>query len=114
MSHKPAEGFKVCQQCNEGPLAIVDSRPTTSESGLLVIRRRRVCLKCKYRWSTYEISAEDYRRLVAGESGVAVVFIKSVQAQLGEWLEANDLHKVRDIDGIDRKHPDPIANGPSE
>ena len=42
-----------CLKCS-GPTGVIDSRPS-----LPSIRRRRECLDCKHRFSTYEITAEE-------------------------------------------------------
>ena len=47
-----------CPKCNAYGLACSDSRPYNE-----TIRRRRRCMNCGYRFSTVEISVEDYRKL---------------------------------------------------
>ena len=47
-----------CPRCKAYGLSITDSRPDGE-----TIRRRRRCLNCGYRFTTYEISNEDYRNL---------------------------------------------------
>jgi hypothetical protein len=39
----------ICPKC-QGESAVIDSRPVR-----LSIRRRRKCLSCPYRWSTFEV-----------------------------------------------------------
>ena len=48
----------LCPRCNSSMLKTVDSRPSKEST-----RRRRVCLKCGERFSTYEISAERFKEL---------------------------------------------------
>jgi transcriptional repressor NrdR len=40
-----------CPVCNHKETSVVDSRPSSDS---LIIRRRRECIKCKYRFSTIE------------------------------------------------------------
>ena len=44
-----------CSECS-GESAVIDSRP--SKTG--IIRRRRQCLNCGYRWTTMEINEIDF------------------------------------------------------
>lgn len=57
-----------CPKCNGYGLACSDSRPHNE-----TIRRRRRCLNCGYRFTTYEISVEDYSKLKNNETEVADV-----------------------------------------
>lgn len=47
-----------CPRCKAYGLSCTDSRPDGE-----TIRRRRRCLNCGFRFTTYEISKEDYRNL---------------------------------------------------
>lgn len=49
-----------CPLCNCEKTTTVDSRKTEADK----TRRRRVCQRCKYRFSTVEISVDDYEALV--------------------------------------------------
>ncbi|HOE74582.1 MAG TPA: transcriptional regulator NrdR [bacterium] len=40
----------LCPKCHKDNIAVIDSRDTDDES----IRRRRQCVKCRYRFTTYE------------------------------------------------------------
>ena len=44
-----------CPRCRGYDVRVTDSRPAEQEES--VIRRRRGCLDCYYRWTTYESSA---------------------------------------------------------
>lgn len=44
-----------CPKCGSTSLSCIDSRPINE-----TIRRRRKCMKCGQRFSTYEIRTEDY------------------------------------------------------
>ena len=59
MSAKPSGIVKVCPICN-GKTKCIDTR----ESGEVdnAIRRRYKCINCDYRYSTIEVSLEDYKR----------------------------------------------------
>ena len=57
-----------CPKCKAHGLACHDSRPYNE-----TIRRRRRCLNCGYRFSTVEISIEDYHKLKENEAETADV-----------------------------------------
>lgn len=57
-----------CPRCKAYGLSCKDSRPDGE-----TIRRRRQCLNCGYRFTTYEISTEDYAKLKNNEALVADV-----------------------------------------
>jgi hypothetical protein len=42
-----------CQVCGSAGSKVLDSRPRGT-----FIRRRRECLSCRHKWSTYEVSSE--------------------------------------------------------
>jgi len=69
--------------------------------GSIVIRRRRSCLDCKHRWTTYEITAEEFQRLRSGESKIAQNIVSKFQAYVAAWAYAYG--PEADIDGVDRK-----------
>lgn len=71
-----------CPRCN-GESKVIDSR-----DGETSRRRRRECLSCKHRYSTYEIHAEEYERLQAlkvnvKEIDAAIVTLNTIKTQLG-------------------------------
>lgn len=48
-----------CPECDHDRSAVIDSRPTSTSRDPLknkTTRRRRVCLGCEGRWTTYEVS----------------------------------------------------------
>ena len=49
-----------CPKCGEDNSAVTDSRASARYPG---IRRRRQCLSCHHRWSTYEIKAETLKKI---------------------------------------------------
>jgi transcriptional regulator NrdR family protein len=48
-----------CPKCGSNQVYVVDSRPEKT-----FFKRRRECMFCGERFSTVEIKAEDYKRLV--------------------------------------------------
>lgn len=49
-----------CLMCGSTAVGVVDSRPSKAVPGLgpqteSIIRRRRACQNCDYRWTTYEV-----------------------------------------------------------
>lgn len=45
----------ICPKCKADALSVVDSRPVAKNQ----VRRRRVCQRCGYKFTTYEITAKD-------------------------------------------------------
>lgn len=70
-----------CPRCNALGLTCKDSRPNGE-----TIRRRRRCLNCGYRFTTYEISAEDYRKL-KGEVEGTEALITDMLSYLDEFYK---------------------------
>lgn len=71
-----------CPRCN-GESKVIDSR-----DGETARRRRRECLRCKNRYSTYEIHAEEYDKLQmvkidAGQIDAAITALQAIKAQYG-------------------------------
>ena len=56
----------LCPKCNSSLLKCIDSRPISGRT-----RRRHECLKCRGRFSTVEISVEDYKALQLREKLLA-------------------------------------------
>lgn len=55
----------VCPKCGCGYTLIIDSRKDDTEKNLNdYIRRRRVCEECDERFTTYEITKQDFNTLV--------------------------------------------------
>lgn len=48
---RPAPGEAHCPKCSGHVIKVIDSRFATKK---WEIRRRRLCLDCAYRWTTYE------------------------------------------------------------
>jgi transcriptional repressor NrdR len=61
----------ICPFCNANDDKVIDSRPT---EGGAVIRRRRACLKCDRRFSTYERVEQASRLMVVKKDGSRVPF----------------------------------------
>jgi transcriptional regulator NrdR family protein len=70
-------GSFLCPSCGTGKGQVKDSRPT--EAG---IRRRRVCMSCRHRWTTMEMTAQRNlsRRLLADLKTAMVAAEASIHA----------------------------------
>jgi transcriptional regulator NrdR family protein len=69
-----------CPKCN-GESRVIDSR-----DGETSRRRRRECLSCKHRYSTYEIHAAEYDRLQVlkidlGQINAAITTLRAIKLQ---------------------------------
>lgn len=72
-----------CPRCN-GESKVIDSRDGESAR-----RRRRECLRCKNRYSTYEIHADEYDRLQViridvGQIDAAIATLRAIKTQFGD------------------------------
>jgi len=79
---------KVCNHAVDGD--VFDSRPTIV-AGFPAIRRRRKCLACGFRWTTFELSENDLNDLrKAGERWVRTYkAISKMMADSGEDPKAS-------------------------
>lgn len=64
----------LCPKCNSDNLTCIDSRPSGG-----VTRRRRMCLECRYRFSTIEIIIAEYNELKDNKTLLADL-LKKAQA----------------------------------
>lgn len=48
-----------CPKCGSVCISVKDSRPAPKNE----VRRNRVCQVCKYRWTTYEMTAANKAKL---------------------------------------------------
>jgi transcriptional repressor NrdR len=76
----------ICPYCNANDDKVIDSR---SSEGGRVIRRRRQCLKCEKRFTTYERVEQTQRLMVIKRDGSRVPFsheniLRGVQAACGK------------------------------
>jgi len=92
----------ICPYCGEDDDKVIDSR--ASEGGL-VIRRRRECLACSKRYTTYERVEKSARLMVVKKDGSRVAFeseniLHGVQAACGKRPvpEEDKLSLVRAIE----------------
>jgi transcriptional regulator NrdR family protein len=72
-----------CPECN-GESRVIDSRDTDEAR-----RRRRVCLHCGHRYTTYEIHAAAYERLQMLKVDIekvesVIVSLTAIKEQFGE------------------------------
>jgi transcriptional regulator NrdR family protein len=66
-----AGAFPLCPRCSAAKSAVVDTRLNAQG----YVRRRRKCLTCEHRWSTWEIHQDE------------VLGIKATMAELVEKLK---------------------------
>lgn len=90
-----SESFK-CPACSFG-MRVMDSRPTSSTiNGQAGVRRRRECLNCKTRITTYEVSGatdiEDLRFSLGRIIGLA----RNANAALTNLLDEYEKFVVRE------------------
>jgi len=62
----------LCPKCHKDNIAVIDSRDTDDES----IRRRRQCVKCRYRFTTYE-RIEPIKFMVTKKDGSSEPYDRS-------------------------------------
>ncbi len=82
----PAQTFVNCPYCNSSDARVIDSRPIESGHG---IRRRRECLICKKRFTSYERAERLTRIKVIKKDGSRVPFdvaniLRGIQAACGK------------------------------
>lgn len=58
----------ACPKCKGSRSEVIDCRKMIDK-----VRRRRRCLACKLRWSTYEISELHFGAMFKGSHGVPVI-----------------------------------------
>jgi transcriptional regulator NrdR family protein len=71
-----------CPKCGGRRCAVTDSRGTREDR----IRRRRCCLDCATRWTTFEVSAADLERVERLAEMVAT--LTSARDDLSRMIEA--------------------------
>jgi len=91
-----------CPQCGELESAVVDSRIAEDHAS---VRRRRECVKCSFRFTTYE-RVEQARLVVIKRDGTRELFERDkvaagiYKAFYKRPLSATDIEQV--IDGVER------------
>lgn len=89
-----------CPVCASSMTTVVNSRPID-----VSVRRRRQCVKCDYRWSTYEISAEAFNALTDLEAVLDQARASlNAQAQVIEGLRLDGKH-IKTAAGIRAYRP---------
>lgn len=73
----------LCPKCNSSMLKCVDSRPSKEET-----RRRRVCIKCGQKFSTFEIGVDRLNELKLKETLLADLLAFSHKTE--EKLEVSE------------------------
>ena len=106
----------ICPYCGEDKDKVIDSR---ASDGGLVIRRRRECLECRRRYTTYERVEKTQRLMVVKKDGTRVPFsgekiLAGVQAACGKRPIAESVKDdlVREIE--EQLHRDFDREVPSE
>jgi transcriptional regulator NrdR family protein len=74
-----------CPFCGESDTGVIDSRPTKDKSS---IRRRRQCLVCAGRFTTYEATPDQLMQLLMKTHGVKGGGLKSADELLSFMSEA--------------------------
>jgi transcriptional repressor NrdR len=92
----------ICPYCGEDNDKVIDSR---ASDGGMVVRRRRECLACEKRYTTYERVERAARLMVVKKDGSRVPFdpqnmIRGIQAACGKRPVSEQAKQriVRDID----------------
>jgi transcriptional repressor NrdR len=83
----------ICPYCGRADDRVIDSR---ASDGGLVIRRRRECLACHRRYTTYERVEKTHRLMVVKKDGSRVPFnaeniLRGVQAACGKRPISEDV-----------------------
>jgi transcriptional repressor NrdR len=92
----------ICPYCSFNDDKVIDSR---SSEGGKVIRRRRQCLKCKKRFTTYERGEQTARLMVIKRDGSRVPFareniLRGVQVACGKRPISEEV-KERIVDEVE-------------
>ena len=58
---KKFKNILLCDNCGKEQIVVYDTRITEG-----MIRRRRICTECGNRTTTYEISKEDFEKIMKG------------------------------------------------
>jgi len=92
----------ICPYCGEDKDKVIDSR---ASDGGVVVRRRRECLVCEKRFTTYERVERAARLMVVKKDGSRVPFdpqnvLRGIQAACGKRPVSEDakLQIIREID----------------
>jgi transcriptional repressor NrdR len=93
-----------CPYCSANDDKVIDSR---SSEGGRVIRRRRQCLKCDKRFTTYERVEQTARLIVIKRDGTRVPFsreniLRGVQAACGKRIISEEV-KERLVDEVEEE-----------
>jgi len=94
----------ICPYCGHNDDKVIDSR---SSEGGRVIRRRRQCLKCKKRFTTYERVEQTQRLMVVKRDGSRVPFnreniLRGVQVACGK-RNISEQAKERLVDEVEEE-----------
>lgn len=84
VDERPISGIH-CPGCGSGKSRVVDSRDEPAKQAR---RRRHQCLVCDRRYTTYEITAEEYRKLETirvdlTKFDVVIATLRAIKVQFG-------------------------------
>jgi transcriptional regulator NrdR family protein len=68
-----------CPTCQHGESKTVDGRPRANGT---VFRRRRQCLKCGHRWTTFETAQQPTNLVLAAVQKAALETLSKIRKQL--------------------------------
>ena len=81
-----------CPDCGSEKSSVIDSRATDGAMGIRMIRRRRLCLTCDERFTTYEINSDAFVAL--GEVQLLLYRLKAISEhyadELGDLIESQN------------------------
>lgn len=63
-------GARVCEQCGKNNVYIINTR---YDSFGKYVRRRLYCEDCEHRWTTYEVTKEDFENVKKANKIMALV-----------------------------------------
>lgn len=93
MDTSSLQGSRGCADCGHTVSKVIDSR--YNENG--IIKRRRKCEKCGFRWNTYEIAEDDLGYLLDMEAeSVGTANVSMIKKEMMKTCR----HMVDEIKGI--------------
>lgn len=86
------ESAITCEKCGLANSSVIDSRPTDG-----FVRRRRVCLSCKNRWTTYEVgdSLMADIRILQGTPDITISAANKVVSMLRQAIGELEYQRTR-------------------
>ena len=81
-----------CPICSSNDIKVIDSRQNKCET-IKLIRRRRQCRRCGYRYTTYELTEECLQQLVMIKFDKKKEMIKQAVAKINILLDESDIQQ---------------------